>query len=164
MLTDPPNFSVTMKKLKELASKTIEMPTGLDRIFFARSPTRKKKLENHVQIQSAAAIRGFEIVYPEDLPFPEQMRLAHHARHVIAPDGSNGLLSFFASPGSKVCFLNNPHTMPLGEINGLLAALGAEFTVFTGPDFGEPKDEPYWNDYRIDETKFASFLDDWLAD
>jgi hypothetical protein len=53
--------------------------------------------------------------------------------------------------------------MPLAELNGMLESLGSEFTVFTGPSFGEPKDEPFWSDYQIDETKFKAFLDVWLA-
>ena len=108
--------------------------------------------------------RGFTVVYPEDLSFAQQLRLVHHARHVVAPDGSNGLLAYFVSPGAKVCFLNSPHTLPLVELNGLLSALGAEFTIVTGPMTGEPTDEPFWNDYSIDPERFCAFLDDWLVD
>lgn len=163
MTTDPDNFATTINKLKELATEAIEAPTGSDRIFLARRHERKKKLINHLEIEAVAANLGFTVVYPEDLPFVEQMRLAHHARYIIAPDGSNGLVSYFASAGAKVCFLNHAHTMPLAELDGILGALGVEFTALTGPIFGEPKDEPFWNDYLIDGKKFAAFLDQWLA-
>jgi capsular polysaccharide biosynthesis protein len=163
MVTDPENFATCINSLNRLAADALEVPTGVERVFFGRRPSRKKRLENHAQIEAIAVARGFKFVYPEDLPFLEQIRLARHARHIIAPDGSNGLLSYFASPSAKVCFLNHTHTLPLAEINGLLEALGIEFTIFTGPTFGEPKQEPYWNDYLIDENRFADFLDQWLS-
>lgn len=162
MLPDPENFAFTIRKLKSLAAEAIQEPTGHDRLYLARKPERKKKLVNHAAIEGAAAARGFHVVYPEDLDFAEQMRLVHHARHVVAPDGSNGLLAYFVSAGARVCFLNSPHTLPLVELNGLLQALEADFTIVTGPVVGEELDEPFWNDYRIDEKRFEAFLDDWL--
>jgi hypothetical protein len=60
-----------------------------------------------------------------------------------------------------VCFLNSPHTLPLVELSGILAALGAEFSIITGPMVSET-DEPFWNDYTIDEAAFSNFLDRWL--
>jgi len=164
MVTDPQNFATTINKLTDLASNAIQVPTGFDRVFLGRRPTKKKKLVNHRQIEAVAEAKGFRVVYPEDLSFVEQMSLARHARHIIAPDGSNGLLSYFAGHGAKVCFLNHPHTLPLAEINGLLEALRIEFTIFTGPFFGDPNPEPYWNDYLIDETDFERFLSEWLAE
>jgi hypothetical protein len=161
MLPDPDNFARAIRELKRLAEDAIRPATGHERVFLARHPKRKKKLANHAAIEAAAAARGFHVVYPEDLAFEEQLRLVHHARHVVAPDGSNGLLAYFVSPGARVCFLNSPHTLPLVELSGILAALGAEFSIITGPMVSET-DEPFWNDYTIDEAAFSNFLDRWL--
>jgi hypothetical protein len=163
MLPDPENFAVTLRKIKSLAQHAIHEPTGWQRVFLARRPERKKKLVNHAEIESTAAARGFKIVYPEDLSFADQMRLVHHARYIVAPDGSNGLLAYFASQGAQACFLNSPHTLPLVELNGLLGAVGVGFTIVTGPISGAEQEEPFWNDYKIDQGVFSAFLDDWLA-
>ena len=74
----------------------------------------------------------------------------------------NSLLSQFASPGSRTCILNNPHTYPLAELDGLFAAVGNELSVLTGPlAVPEPSADPYWDEYRIDEVGFSRFLDEW---
>jgi capsular polysaccharide biosynthesis protein len=162
MLPDPENFAHAIQALKSTVESALAEPTGVDRIFLARRPHRKKRLVNHDRIAEIAAGSGFRTVYPEDLPFAEQLRLVHHARYLIAPDGSNGLLCYFVSPGASVCFLNHGHTRPLVELNGQMASMGANFTIVTGPVAGEPGEEPFWNDYRIDEKVFESFLQTWL--
>jgi hypothetical protein len=81
---------------------------------------------------------------------------------VLAPEGSNNLLAFFARPGTKVATLSPPYTYPLGDVASILAALDVDFEVLVGPD--EPTQEdfcPFWNDYRIDPVAFAEWLRDW---
>jgi hypothetical protein len=81
---------------------------------------------------------------------------------VLAPEGSNNLLSFFASEGARVATLNPPYTYPLGDVGAILAELGVDFEVVVGPD--EPTEEDFcafWNDYRIDEATFSAWLRDW---
>lgn len=163
MLPDPERFTRTIRRLEEAAGTVLDEPTGADRVFLARRPDRKKRLVNHRRIEEIAAAHGFAVVHPEDLPFVDQLRLVRHARHLVAPDGSAGLLTYFASAGAAVCFLNHPHTRPLVELNGLLAARGASFTIVTGPVAGDPCDERFWSDYTIDEEVFASFLAPWLT-
>lgn len=162
MIPDPQNFAVTINKLKSLAGEALCDPTGWDRVYLARKPERKKRLMNHGDIEAAAAERGFKVLYPEDLSFPEQIRLVHHARHIVAPDGSNALLTYFAAPGAQVSVLNSQQTYPLVELNGLLAALSVGFTIVTGPFHGAMLEEPFWTDYTIDRARFCSFLDEWL--
>lgn len=162
MLPDPENFAQLIRALKASVESALAEPTGCDRVFLARRPQRKKRLVNDERIAEIAVANGFRVVFPEDLPFAEQLRLVHHARHIIAPDGSNGLLCYFVSPGASVCFLNHSHTRPLVELNGQMAAMGASFTIVTGPVAGQPGEEPFWNDYRIDEKVFESFLRSWL--
>jgi capsular polysaccharide biosynthesis protein len=164
MLADPRHFATARDHLKQLAAAAIAAPTGHPRLFMARRPKFKKKLVNHERIEALVAARGFHVVHAEDLPFAEQLRLAHHARHIVAPDGSAGLLSYFASPGTRVCYLNPPQTMPLGRLNGVLAGMGIDLTVFTGPVVGPPDPEGFWSDYAIDEARFAAFLDAWLQE
>ena len=80
----------------------------------------------------------------------------------LAPEGSNNLLAFFASPGARVATLSPPYTYPLGDVGAILAALGVDFEVVVGPD--EPTEEDFcafWNDYRIDPVAFAWWLRDW---
>jgi hypothetical protein len=82
----------------------------------------------------------------------------------MAPEGSNALLSWFARPGCRVSVLSPPYTLPLVDVDAVLDELDIDMTVITGPDRPDPEGFcPYWNDYRIDESGLAGFLDQWLV-
>jgi hypothetical protein len=135
------------------------------RVYLSRKPSRhKKKLLDHPQIEAVAQARGFHIVYPEDLDLHAQVARIRGATHVVAPDGSNALLAWFARPGTRMLLLSPPYTLPLVDVNAILAELGVAATVLTGPDEPTLTDFcAYWNDYRIGEDRFAAVLGDWLA-
>jgi hypothetical protein len=145
-----------------------EAPSGgPTRLYLARKPTNlKKRLRNQEAIEAIARARGFEVRYPEDYELGEQLRMARNATHVLAPEGSNAMLTVFARPGTRAFFLSPPYTLPLVDVNSVLAALGVDLTVLTGPDFPDPLEEEfcgYWNDYEIDPALFERELDAWLA-
>lgn len=162
----PAPFARIVREWLRMAGPGLLEPTGDDLIFLARKPaTRNKRLLNHARIEELASERGFRIVYPEDLSLHEQIRLVANARQIIAPEGSNGLLSWFAKPGCKVCLLSPPYTLPLVDLNAILLELGIELTVLTGPDLPPATDDycGFWNDYRIAPDGFSLFLDNWLS-
>ena len=143
------------------------LAAGPSRLYLARKPTNtKKRLRNQEQIEAIARERGFEVRYPEDYSLAEQIGMARNARYVIAPEGSNAMLAFFARPGARACFLSPPYTLPLVDVNSVLDALGVDLKVLTGPDFPDPLEAEfcgYWNDYEIDPRFFERELDAWLA-
>jgi capsular polysaccharide biosynthesis protein len=165
MATDAARFAALMRTVKDQVGADALEPTGVERVFFARKPERrKKKLLNHPEIESIAMSFGFQVVYPEDLSFREQMRLAHHARFVVAPEGSNSFLAFFSLPGTRVCTLSPTYTFPLADINAILHALDVDCTILTGPMTSDDPDWPFWNDYTVDPRVFRDFLEAWLRD
>lgn len=159
MLLEPEGFAAAIRELLRRARPLMSTGTGIDKLYLARRPGRKKRLVNHADIEAVAAARGYEIVYPEDHDFATQLRMVHHARKILAPDGSAGLLSYFARPGASVCFMNHTHTLPLVELNGVFGSLGIDFSVVTGPIQGEPQAEPFWSDYSIDPRVLSECLD-----
>lgn len=161
---EPLAMATLLRAVRERVAAAIAAPTGKPRLFLARKPGRaKKKLLNHAAIEDLAIARGFERVYPEDHCFLEQLRMVAHATHLIAPEGSNNLLAFFASGGARVATLSPPYTYPLGDVGAILAALGIDYEVVVGPDVAP--EEPFcafWHDYSIDPAAFARWLDAWL--
>lgn len=149
----------------ELLGPEPEQPARGGRLYLARKPgNSKKRLLNHVDIEALALARGFDIVYPEDHSMLEQINMVRSADHILAPEGSNAMLSWFARPGTKVCLLSPPYVFPLVEFNAILAERGIELTVITGPDQDAGTGEfcGFWNDYRIDSAALAAFLHaDW---
>ncbi len=163
--SEPSHLATLLRELLRMFGPQVEVATASDRVFLARKATRsKKKLLNHGAIEALAEARGFRIAYPEDLSLVEQVRLVRNARFLIAPEGSNALLSWFARAGARVAMLSPTYALPLLDVNAILRELGVDLTVVTGVD--TPTEEefcPYWNDYTIDAGGFSRFLDDWLA-
>jgi capsular polysaccharide biosynthesis protein len=136
---------------------------GVERLYLARRPGKKKALRNYAEIEDAMQSLGFARVYPEDLSFAQQVQTIRSADFIVAPEGSNNLLALFATPGTRLCTLNPPYTHPLTDVNALLAQRGVMMQVFTGP--AHPTDEfcPFWWDYEIDAAALTDFTRNWLA-
>lgn len=131
---------------------------GSRRIYLARRENRHRKLVNHAQVEAIATRHGFEVVYPEDLDFAGQVRMARNADWIIGPEGSAMFLAFFAVAGTRLCILNHPYTLGLPVLTGLLEAIGINVTVMTGPAASSNVELPHFIDYRIDPEGFEAFL------
>lgn len=129
------------------------------RLFLARRPYRHRKLVNHTDIELIAVDEGFRLVYLEDFDFDEQLRLIRGADWLVGPEGSAFFVAFFARPGTRVGFLNHPHTEFLTEVTALLEVMGVECTVVTGP-FRRIEEGGYthFSDYEIDPDVFRRYL------
>jgi capsular polysaccharide biosynthesis protein len=136
---------------------------GGRRLFLARKPNQKKKLLNHLAVEETVAGHGFEVIYPQDMNFRDQLRAIRDATHVVGPDGSALFLTLFARPGAKLAVLSPPYTLPLVDIAAMLRARGIETTILTGPAVpGADEFSPFWDNYEIEPTGFGAFLRDWL--
>ena len=69
-----------------------------DRIFVSRR-LRKRACLNTLEVEALFAGQGFEVVFPEDYPLPEQVAMFRHAE-VIAGFAGSGLF--------HVCFVEQP--------------------------------------------------------
>src|SRR6266545_6521449 len=126
-----------------------------DRIFLARQAWRRRKLLNHAAIEAIASARRFRIVYPDELDFETQVRLLRSTRYVVGPNGSALYLTFFCRPGTRLCVLSNPYTLPSqAEQTSLLAGIQIEVTVITGPSVTMDPEYPDFDDFLIDEALF----------
>ena len=136
---------------------------GGRRLFLARKPNQKKKLLNHLAVEEIVAGHGFEVLYPQDMSFRDQLSAIRDATHVIGPDGSALFLTLFARPGAKLAVLSPPYTLPLVDVAALFRARGIETTILTGPAIPGADDlSPFWDNYEIEPAGFGAFLHDWL--
>ena len=83
-----------------LAQALAEAPDpGLPRkVFISRKSTRA--LENATEIEAWLGDRGFETVYPEDLPVLDQMRLFRDADEIVAVHGAALAPLLYCTPGA----------------------------------------------------------------
>jgi capsular polysaccharide biosynthesis protein len=144
--------------------RAVREPTGQERVYLACREGVKQRLTNIEEVEALLGQRGFAKVCGDDLDLFGQMRLARHARFVVAPQEAGVFLSMFARPGTAVCILSPSNTQPLLDFNAVLEASGMRTTILTGPDSAAeessaPLDE---SGYSIDLSILSDFLDDWL--
>jgi len=162
---EPGHFTTLVREIAKRVENATSEPTGWDLVYIARkSHLTKKRLLNFREIEAVAQERGFRIVYPEEMSFIDQLRVVRHARHIVGPEGSGTYLAFFARAGTRMCVLSPPYTLGLVDINGILAGVGVDLTIFTGREFPNEEFSPFWYDYEIHPTRFSAFLGDWLAE
>jgi capsular polysaccharide biosynthesis protein len=115
---------------------------------------------NHAAIESAARSRDFQVVYPEELSFADQVALVRGARYVVGPEGSAFTLTYFSRPSSKVCVLCHPTIEAAACVTDVID--GVDITVLIGPVVRNGPGFRHRADYEIDPARFSEFLDRWL--
>ena len=160
----PSRMASIMREMARRVSASIPTEGPLySRIYLARRGNKHRKLTNHPVIEAIASARGFFVMYPEDLDIVEQARIVRNARFILGPEGSAFFLTFFSSPGTKVCILDHPYIGGLPLLTAPLSEIGVQTTIFTGAVVQVNKEWRHCSDYQIDEKAFARFLDDWLT-
>jgi hypothetical protein len=141
----------------------VQPPVKEKRVYLARSKKSHRQLINALSIESIANEHGFEVVYPETLPFSEQIALLHSATAVVGPEGSAMFLTFFSRRGTKLAILSHPDVEGMATFTAIVEELGIEAVVITGPFHERNEIWPQFSSYTIDEHKFQSFLRKWLS-
>jgi capsular polysaccharide biosynthesis protein len=60
-----------------------------DKLYVSRTKwTKQRKLVNEVEIETALHEMGFQVIYPETMDVPEQVRAFRNARVIVGPSGS----------------------------------------------------------------------------
>ncbi len=92
-----------------------------------------RTLTNAVQVEAQLAEDGFEIVYPEEMSIPDQVRMFSEAGMLVGEYGSGLHNSIFCGPDATVVALRGTAGHPGFLQSGLCAALGQRMGyVFCG--------------------------------
>lgn len=170
LLSPPWRLARLFGVIAAAAERALSRPTGIDRLYLARRPGRHKAIVNHGEVDEVLSRQGFVRVLPEEHTLLEQLNLVRQARCIVAPEGSNALLSFFARPATRLCVLTSPYTAPLLDLGGAARERQLALTLLTGPcvaDDSALAEHPFWrfwSDYRIDPAVLARFLAAWETD
>jgi len=78
--------------------------------------------------------RGFEICFPEDLSFQEQVALFRSASVVVGPNGSAMVNGIFAPAGAKLFLLSQRGLFNWGNYQGLMQELGFDPVFICGDE------------------------------
>ncbi|SDC06911.1 Protein of unknown function [Sphingomonas sp. YR710] len=126
-----PDIMNVHRRLRETYAPAVE-PTR--DIFVARSGWGgARELVNRREIEAIVAEAGFEIVFPEQVSFPEQVALFASARTVLGEAGSGMHGTLFSHPRTRVGVLQSK-----GNVNFIqpqIAAIGGqEIYIVLGDD------------------------------
>lgn len=131
------------------------------RVFLSRRNTRHRRLTNIDEIEEIARARGFDVYYPEDLSFRDQLRLVRGATHIMGPEGSAFFLVFFARPGTKICCFDHPFVDKVGFADALFRELGMELILLTGECVRKDESFPRFSDYVLERESLRGVLEAW---
>lgn len=135
-------LSMSDEMLNALSIKNFEARTD-KKIWLSRSKLKYGRVLNEPYIEERVKALGFDIIYPEKIPLPEQIRLIASSSVVAGFSGSQFFSAFFAKKtlGEFKIFNRRarvPDTMPFllerKKINGDIVYFGVE-------DFGEEAPE-----------------------
>jgi capsular polysaccharide biosynthesis protein len=124
--------------------------------FRDRTISSKRELSNEDEIKAIVRARGIEVVYPEELPWNEQVNLFSNARLIVGESGSGLHNSIFAPEGAIVLCMQ-----PSTQVQGTLSALLGHPTAFLCPESAAMIDGTCVFD--IDLKRFSALLDQCLA-
>ena len=108
---------------------------GTRRLFVSRRNwgNDSRTLTNALEVEAQLAQDGFEVVYPEEMDIPSQVRMFSEAGMLGGEYGSGLHNSIFCSPGATVIALRGTAGHPGFLQSGLCAALGQRMGyVFCG--------------------------------
>jgi len=162
--TPPPaRFATLIREMARRAEPIAMSPTGRDRVYLSYRSEPPHLLANSADIETVAVARDFQVDYPEELSFAEQVALVRHARFIVAPKGPQVLLALFARPGTKLCCLCPTGRVSLSSL-ALLRELDIDVTVLEGPSVHDGEDGSGQLNYRVEAGALCNLLDAWLGD
>lgn len=123
-----------------------------EKIFLSRRSWTHSARPSHInigEIETAAAARGYKIVFPETLGIPQQIRLMQTARIIVGEDGSALHNIIFSEPGARLGVLSLPERTNLWHLS-LCHVLGHQLAYC----YSESDSDAF-----LPLTKFNAFLD-----
>ena len=129
------------------------------RLYVTRPPGAVRPIANQPQLEGLARGRGYHVIDPATLSFPEQIGLFHGADHVLGPMGAALANTAFMRPGGRVSMFTNRRVDPFYYDIARLIGLQFDWVFFQDAEAWarSMQTEPW----IIDAARFAGMLA-WL--
>jgi hypothetical protein len=130
--------------------------TAARRVFISREKSRGRRITNENRLWTMLAARGFEKLFMEDLPFPEQVRIMQETRILVAPHGAGLTNMLFCPEGGHVVELADPD-FPNPNFYNLASGLGLSYWLLHVQ--AGKADHPLDRDLTVDVAAVAEVLE-----
>lgn len=149
------------RTLRDLAQRLVVATTRspLRRLYVTRPCTANRPIPNHAVLEDLARARGYHVVEPSTLSFPEQVSLFHGADHVLGPMGAALTNTVFMRPGTRVSMLTSRRVDPFFWDIARLMDLRFDWVFTRDAEAWTP--EMQTEAWHIDPARFAGMLA-WL--
>jgi capsular polysaccharide biosynthesis protein len=136
------------------------------RIFCARKTT-KRRCRNTRDVEAVFASRGFQVIYPEDFPLPEQAAMFRHAEVVAGYAGSALFTLAFCETPKRVIMISSEAYRARNEYM-IASVLGHELNIlWCRPDAPQAANEPkipgQFIAFTFDFAREGRYLEELLA-
>lgn len=151
--------SQTFRELAQALTAGLQPGRGPRRLYVKRPAGSARPIPNGPALEAAAQARGYTVVEPSALSFPDQVALFHGAERVLGPMGAALTNIVFMRPGARVSMFTTRRIDPF--FFDIARLIGLDFDwVFTEPAetwTNIMQTEPW----QIDPARFAALLT-WL--
>lgn len=151
--------SRTLRDLAQILGPAAPASAFPRRLYVTRPPGAIRPIANQPQLEDLARSRGYHVVEPATLSFPEQVGLFHGADHVLGPMGAALTNTVFMRPDARVSMFTNRRVDPFYYDIARLIGLRFDWVFF--------QDAEAWTNimqteaWAIDPARFAGMLA-WL--
>lgn len=137
---------VGLRWVYERIAAEAERPPGRpERVYLSRRRFSRRNFDrvmaNEVLIENVFRTRGFEIVYPETLPFFQQIGFYRHCTVLAGLSGTALHNALFMRPGATLIELGDPRyegePAPTQALCNVISGVDARFIPFSGRTFGQ---------------------------
>ena len=154
-----PQIAPIWNRVGSAVGPQAEKAGALPRRFFCGRERATRRCHNEPEVERRFMEAGFEIVYPEHLPFATQVAMFQNAEVVAGYAGSALFtLTFCAQP--KRVLMISPESYTANNEYLIAAVLGHEFDVF----WSEPDSGSLVSSYSFDLGREGRHLDRVLAE
>jgi tetratricopeptide (TPR) repeat protein/capsular polysaccharide biosynthesis protein len=129
------------------------------RLYVSRlHQTQFRRMENEREIEDLLRRRGFEVIYPEQLSFAEQVRLFSEASVLAGAGGSNMINCIFAPRGAQILLFTQWHPKINYYFFSHLAQLNGHCLEYVLGEVTRRHTFYYQNDFVVDLAKIEKGL------
>jgi hypothetical protein len=149
----------TITQMRKQFISTIDKRLFNPRVYLART-SGIRRLVNQDEIQASAVKLGFDVFYPEQMTFMQQLNLFHHAEVIVGPTGAVMANYIFMNKGAKILGLTSRlnATSALPALMGAIS--GADYFSLQGIDTEKKRlaTDNLHNDFKINRRDFERAL------
>lgn len=128
------------------------------KLYVSRAGYFRRRLLNEDEVVAKVVARGYQVVFPENLDFVDQVRLFSRASHIIGPMGAGVTNLVFAPPRVRL-FVLATQEMTHDYFYDLVCLKGGRYHGLQGRSSGERPDQS--SDFTVDVDLFERMLDEF---